>query len=190
MSVVFGLSRRSLLAGAAGCCAIASGARQALAGPGELAVRSPRRALEAATFLDVAGAVKRLSDFVGRGLVVNLWATWCPPCVEEMPSLERLAVAVAPDRIEVLALSQDRGGAEVVRSFYARLGIRRLEIWLDPRGAASRAWGARGLPTTLIIDRAGLEAARLEGAAAWDDPAMIGRIRGLVQPVGPSIAAT
>lgn len=99
-----------------------------------------------------------------------------------MPALDRLAALVREEGIEVLALSQDRGGAEVVRRFYARTGVHRLGIWLDPRGAAARAWGVRGLPTTLIIDRAGLEAARLEGPAEWDEPALAERIRGLVVP--------
>ena len=67
----------------------------------------------------------------------------------------------------VLALSSDRGGAAVVARFYAAHGITGLAVWLDPRGAAARAWGARGLPTTLVVDRAGRERGRLEGAADW-----------------------
>jgi len=155
-------------------------ARQGRAAGGALVEAAPRRALPDAAFRDAAGAERRLADFAGKGLVVNLWATWCPPCVEEMPALDRLARQMRNDRIEVLALSQDRGGAEVVRAFYGRLGIRHLGVWLDPRGAAARAWGVRGLPTTLIVDRAGMEAARLEGSAAWDAGPMVARIRRLV----------
>jgi thiol-disulfide isomerase/thioredoxin len=174
------LSRRVLLGGVAATSATLAPAGQASAAGGTLVEFVPRRALADAAFRDADGAERRLADFAGKGLVVNLWATWCPPCVEEMPALDRLAAMVRPDRIEVLALSQDRGGAEVVRAFYARLGIRHLGIWLDPRGAAARAWGQRGLPTTLIVDRAGLEAARLEGVTAWDAAPMVARIRGLV----------
>jgi thiol-disulfide isomerase/thioredoxin len=115
--------------------------------------------------------------------VVNLWATWCPPCVAEMPALDRLAGVLAEERITVLALSSDRGGREVVQAFYARLGLERLGIWLDPRGAAARGAGARGLPTTLIIDRDGMERARLAGEAAWDAAPLVAAVRRLVAPV-------
>lgn len=161
-----------------------AGARQGSGQTGALVELRPRRAPAEAVFHDEAGGEHRLAAFAGRGLVVNLWATWCPPCVEEMPSLGRLAALVRAEGIEVLALSQDRGGAETVRAFYARAGVRQLGVWLDPRGAAARAWGVRGLPTTLVVDRAGLEAARLEGAADWAEARMVQRIRALVVPEG------
>lgn len=174
------MSRRRLLGAVAATSATLALPRQANAASGTLVEFAPPRPLAEATFRDADGGEQRLAGFAGRGLVVNLWATWCPPCVEEMPALDRLAAMVAGDRVEVLPLSQDRGGAEVVRAFYARLGVRHLGVWLDPRGAAARAWGARGLPTTLIVDRSGHEAARLEGITAWDAAAMVARIRRLV----------
>jgi len=112
--------------------------------------------------------------------VINLWATWCPPCVAEMPALDRLQGMLRAERIAVLALSSDRGGRAQVEPFYQRLGLKELTIWLDPRGAAARALGARGLPTTVIIDRVGREVARLEGEAAWDAPALVAAVRRLV----------
>lgn len=136
----------------------------------------------AAQFTDAAGAPHTLGDFAGKGLVVNLWATWCPPCVAEMPALQGLAEAVARDAILVLPLSADFGGAPVVRKFYAAHGITALKIWLDPKGAAGQAWGARGLPTTLIIDREGRERGRIEGAVDWTRPATLSEIRRLVGP--------
>lgn len=175
-----GVSRRVLLGGVAATSAMLALPRQGSAASGTLVEVVPRRALADAAFRDADGAERRLADFAGKGLVVNLWATWCPPCVEEMPALDRLARQVRGEGIEVLALSQDRGGAEAVRRFYGRLGIRHLGVWLDPRGAAGRAWGARGLPTTLIVDRAGREAARLEGITEWDAARMVARIRALV----------
>lgn len=169
-----------MLGGVAATSAMLVLPRQGSAAGGTLVEFVPRRALADAAFRDADGAERRLADFAGKGLVVNLWATWCPPCVEEMPALDRLARQVRDDGIEVLALSQDRGGADAVRTFYARTGVRHLGIWLDPRGAAARAWGARGLPTTLIVDRAGMEAARLEGITEWDAAPMVARIRRLV----------
>ncbi len=78
----------------------------------------------------------------------------------------------------------------MVRAFYHRHMLRSLSVWLDPQGAAARAWGVRGLPTTLIVDRDGLEAARLQGAAAWDSPEMVAQILRLVEPIGPARTAT
>jgi len=132
------------------------------------------------TFTDAEGKETGLAAFAGQGLVVNLWATWCPPCVAEMPALDRLQAMLRAERITVLALSSDRGGRAQVEPFYQRLGLKELAIWLDPRGAAARALGARGLPTTVIIDRAGREVARLEGEAAWDAPELVAAVRRLV----------
>ena len=135
-----------------------------------------------AVFLNAAGAEHRLSDFAGQGLVVNLWATWCVPCVVEMPALQAMARILAPERITVLALSSDRGGAAVVEKFYTAHKIDALAIWLDPKGAAARAWSVRGLPTSLIIDRAGREVARLEGAFDWSTESALAELRRLVGP--------
>lgn len=137
-------------------------------------------AMADATFRKADGSEVRLDAFRGQGVVLNLWATWCAPCVAEMPALSRLAAAVKQDGIVVLPLSSDRGGAKVVEAFYQRLGLTGLDIWLDPRGVAGRAWGARGLPTTLLIGRDGTERARLEGEAAWDAPDAIAQVRALL----------
>jgi thiol-disulfide isomerase/thioredoxin len=131
-------------------------------------------------FLDGDGTSHRLAEFAGQGVVLNLWATWCVPCVAEMPALAAMAQAVAGDRIAVLPLSSDRGGAQVVRKFYAQHDIQALQVWLDPKGEAARAWGARGLPTTLILDRQGREVARLEGAVDWSGTASLAELRRLV----------
>ena len=176
------MSRRRLIqAGTVVAPAIAATqAARAAAGPERL--REDTRPLPAFTFLDAEGQEKTVADFAGQGLVVNLWATWCAPCVAEMPALEKLAAALAAERVAVLPLSSDRGGKAVVEAFYQRVGLTGLGVWLDPRGAAARALGARGLPTTVIVDRAGQERARLEGDAAWDRPDMVAAVRRLVGP--------
>lgn len=134
----------------------------------------------AATFQEADGTSRSLGDYVGKGLVVNLWATWCVPCVAEMPELQDLARKVAGEGILVLPLSSDRGGAEVVRRFYAANRIEALPVLLDPRGEAGRAWGARGLPTTIVIDRQGRERGRVEGAIDWASAATVAELRRLV----------
>jgi thiol-disulfide isomerase/thioredoxin len=193
------LMRRAVLAGAgtlaAGTLAATTLLRKPAGPEVHTAVAEPRARLQAldaliprdppapppdAVFTDGAGAVRRISDFAGKGLVVNLWATWCVPCVAELPALAALARRVADDGILVLPLSSDRGGAEAVSKFYAGHGIEGLGVWLDPKGDLARAWGARGIPTTLIIDRQGREHARFEGAADWAADASMARVRALV----------
>ncbi|TPG53559.1 TlpA family protein disulfide reductase [Roseomonas nepalensis] len=147
-------------------------------GTGTLRVEGPKP-LPALALTDPEGARREIPFFAGKGIVLNLWATWCPPCVEEMPALDRLAGLVAGDGILVVPASSDRGGRAMVEPFYARTGVRNLGVWLDPNSAATRALGARGLPTTVLIDRQGRERARLEGGAAWDGDALLAEVRRL-----------
>jgi thiol-disulfide isomerase/thioredoxin len=188
VSFVLSRSRRSVLAAApalATATLIQAGlpTRPATAAPHGLnRLREAEAELPPFTFTDSRGGEQEVADFAGQGLVLNLWATWCPPCVAEMPALDRLAKTLAPERILVLPLSSDRGGLPVVQAFYERTNVTTLGIWLDPRGSASRSLRARGLPTTLIIDRSGRERARLEGDAAWDAPEFVTAIRRLVTP--------
>jgi thiol-disulfide isomerase/thioredoxin len=130
--------------------------------------------------LDAAGRAHTLAEFAGKGVVLNLWATWCVPCVAEMPSLALLAGRLAAAGVVVLPLSNDRGGAPVVQKFYAAHTVSGLGVWLDPKGAAANALHARGLPTTLIIDRQGRERGRLEGGADWSSDAAVAGILRLV----------
>ena len=184
--------RRDLLAAGMGATlATATVARQAAAAPdGGLSrlkeTAGGRPVPENLVFQDAEGRETRFEGFRGRGMVVNFWATWCPPCVAEMPALDRAQAALSSDRIEVLPLSSDRGGRAQVEPFYARTGLKNLAIWLDPRGAAGRAFGIRGLPTTIILDRTGREVARLEGEAEWDRSEMLAAIRRLVGSAAPT----
>jgi|APTNR8051073442_1049403.scaffolds.fasta_scaffold03335_10 thiol-disulfide isomerase/thioredoxin len=128
-------------------------------------------------FFDAADVPRTFADFQGEALVVNFWATWCAPCVKEMPALDRLAEAVDGDGITVLALSADREGADVVRAFYDVNALNNLAVSLDRRMAVSRALGIPGLPTTVLIDRDGREIGRLVGAAEWDAPEAVDFLR-------------
>ncbi len=179
------VGRRALL-GAAGAGTLYAGlpAGQGQAAIGQL-VESGPKPLPEFSFTDADGKPHGPADFAGRALLINLWATWCPPCVAEMPALDRAQAALEENGVVVLALSSDRGGRAQVEPFYQRVGIKRLGIWLDPRGAAQRALGSRGLPTTIVVDRSGQERARLEGATEWDSPQMLAAVRRLAIPVRP-----
>ena len=140
--------------------------------------------LDPIAFTAADGSARTLADFAGRVVLLNFWATWCVPCVEEMPALDRLQGALGGPGFEVVALSIDRQGKELVVPFLARLKINRLAVYLDPPGRSMRALGVRGLPTTLLIDRQGREVGRLEGAADWDAPAAQTLIRHYMGPAG------
>ncbi|MDT8343093.1 MAG: TlpA disulfide reductase family protein [Thermohalobaculum sp.] len=128
-------------------------------------------------FEDGEGKALTLADFAGKVVVMNFWATWCPPCRAEMPSLDRLAAAVKGDGIEVLAVSTDRGGAPKVRSFFGDIGVAHLGVYSDASSRMARAAMVLGLPVTLILDRQGREIARLTGDAQWDSPESLAILR-------------
>ncbi len=117
-----------------------------------------------------------------RGTVLNLWATWCAPCIREMPALDRLHALLAGEGIRVLALSEDRTEPAVPAEFLKINKIENLGVLIDPKGQLARSLGVRGLPTTLLIDSEGRERARVEGIAEWDDPEALAFIRRCLAP--------
>lgn len=125
-------------------------------------------ALPAMTFKRKDGTDLALADLAGRGVVLNFWATWCAPCVREMPELDALNRDLKDKGIDVLAVSLDRGGHNAIEKFYTRTKIAHLEALLDPKGAESRKADIVGLPTTLIIDGQGREVARIVGIHKYD----------------------
>ena len=143
-----------------------------------IVVTDPPKALPIFSYQDANGARHDLAELRGRPVLLNLWATWCQPCVAELPALARLAREQGPDDLAVVALSTDRGGAASVAKFFEAHAID-LPVWVDPQGASGEALGARGLPTTLLIDRGGRERARFEGAADWASHAARATIRQL-----------
>jgi len=132
--------------------------------------------------VDAAGKPMKLSDLRGKVVLLNLWATWCPPCVKEMPSLDRLQAAMGGDGFEVVALSLDRGGKAQVEPFFMETGIEHLAMYLDPPMAAMKALKPPGLPVTLLIDAEGREIGRLAGEAEWDSEAAKAFIRHYLAP--------
>lgn len=138
---------------------------------GFLLWESPRE-LPELSFKDGNGEPLTLADFQGRTVLLNVWATWCGPCREEMPTLDALQAELGGKDFEVVALSVDRKGIEVVKEFYQEIGIEHLQQYIDQTGGAGAKLGAVGIPTTLLIDRQGEELGRLVGATEWDSPEM------------------
>jgi len=133
------------------------------------------------SFNDDKGATLTLADFKGRVLVVNFWATWCAPCVHEMPTLDALQAALGGDTFAVVAISQDRDGLAVAKPFQEKQGWKNLTLYLEPDSRFARDAKLQGLPTSLIVDRQGREVARLEGTADWSHPEMIAALKKVIE---------
>lgn len=122
-----------------------------------------------------------LAAFRGRPVLVNLWATWCAPCIAEMPTLDALAVREA-GKLHVLTISQDLRGAESVAPFFRKQGFKALQPYLDPEVGFSMAYAAT-LPMTILYDAQGRELWRMTGGMDWTGPkaaALIAEAGGLV----------
>lgn len=127
-------------------------------------------------FADPAGATLDLGAMDGP-VVLNLWATWCAPCVREMPQLDALAAELEGEA-RVITISQDLRGAEVVEPFFAKGGYARLEPWLDPDAALSAQFAPEGvLPLTIVFDATGKEVLRITGGYDWGGPEAAALVR-------------
>ena len=145
--------------------------------PKNFVLHDAPKSIPAIQFKDDQGRARSLADFHGKVVLLNIWATWCVPCRREMPALDRLQGILGGADFEVVALSMDHSGIEVVRKFYAEVGIQKLAMYIDSSGKATRELGAVGLPTTLLVDREGREIGRLIGPAEWDSPEIAEFIR-------------
>lgn len=146
---------------------------------GKFTLVSPPLPAPALAYQARDGAARRLSDLAGHWVLVNLWATWCAPCIKEMPSLDRLQARLGP-ALDVVAISEDRGGAKAVDPFLAKLPVTNLAIGLDPGNALTGALHVEGLPTSLLIDPKGEIVAKLEGGAAWDQGPILTKLQALM----------
>lgn len=146
---------------------------------------SPPASMTETAFFDATGKPLSIADFKGRGVVMNFWATWCVPCVKEMPALSRLKQMVSGDGVDVLALSIDRAGAKIVKKFLKRNNISNLDILIDKKSAVMRKNKITGLPTTLLIDPEGMVRGRVQGKAEWDHPQVVSFLKRCIGPDRP-----
>ena len=147
---------------------------------GEFVPALPPQPAPPISFVDRDGNTVRLSDFAGKLVVLNLWATWCAPCLREMPSLDRMQERLGDD-VAVLAISEDRGGSKIVEPFIEKLGLKSLKFYLDPKSGAEQAFKVQGLPTSFVIDREGNLLGRVEGAAEWDSPKLLKTLKSFLE---------
>lgn len=141
-------------------------------------------AIPQVAFTDAKGVRQPLSGFKGRHVLLNLWATWCGPCVKELPALARLKSAVPADKLAVVAVDVGRGTPQDARAFLDAHDAKALDAYIDSNIALIRAFGAYGLPLTILIDPQGREIGRAAGPAAWDAPDAVGWFKALAAKSG------
>ena len=117
---------------------------------------------------DPAGKKLDLQSLKGQPLLINLWATWCAPCVAELPALDKL-VGTLNGKVRVLAVNQDSGEPQKAGDFLKQRGVTRLEPWLDPKNDLAFHFGAETLPVTVLYDAQGREVWRIAGPREWGD---------------------
>jgi thiol-disulfide isomerase/thioredoxin len=139
-------------------------------------------------FLSAEGERLTLERFRGKVLVLNLWATWCAPCVKEMPSLDRLQAQLGSDRFEVVAITFDRS-MDDARAFYDEKGIDALALYQDSSTAMANLLGVAGIPVTVIYDPEGRELARLSNGAEWDGPDTLALMEAVLAQSFPATAS-
>ncbi|MFN3260780.1 MAG: TlpA disulfide reductase family protein [Pikeienuella sp.] len=149
---------------------------------------APRPRLETA-FETGSGEARTLADWEGKVVLLNFWATWCPPCRKEMPSLDRLQAEMGGEGFEVVALSMDRASTERIEAFYAEVPqaesapwrVSNLAVYREPTMRIGAEGGILGLPVTLVLDRRGREVARLQGEAEWDSERAKAMLKAIIE---------
>ena len=132
------------------------------------------------TFPGLDGKMVSLADYSGEVVFLNIWATWCPPCVEEMPSMEKLYQELKEEGLEILAVSIDESGAEAVGPFVAKHKLS-FPVLLDPRGEIKALYQVTGIPESYIIDKNGIVVEKIVGPRNWAASGAIRYFRKLIQ---------
>jgi len=132
------------------------------------------------TVNSLAGKPLNLADLKGKVVVLNFWATWCPPCREEIPSMMKLNSAMAGKPFQMVAVSIDEGGQPAIESFFKTSGFS-LPAYTDPDNRAAKAYGITGVPETFVIDKNGILLKRVIGPMAWDSADVLSYLEGLMK---------
>ena len=140
-------------------------------------VKTERKLLPDIEFFDGAGKGTKISQWKGRVVLINLWATWCAPCRKEMPALAELQATLGSKDFEVVAISIDRKGIEASSAFLKETGAEALKLYVEPSSRILNELQALGLPATVLLDRQGREIGRLLGPAEWNSPEAVNLIQ-------------
>jgi len=168
------------------CCLILSAAvlvtagckkKQEPAGVAEVREKKPAPQI---TVNSLTNVPLKLSDLKGKVVLLNFWATWCPPCREEMPSMMKLNKAMAGKPFQMVAVSIDEGGVPDIEAFFKESGYS-LPTYTDPAGDAVKTYGITGVPESFVIDKNGILVKKVIGPLAWDSAETIAFLEGLMK---------
>ena len=130
------------------------------------------------------GSTLKLSDLKGKVVLLNFWATWCPPCREEIPSMMKLNSIMAGKPFQMVAVSIDEGGKPAIEAFFKESGFS-LPTYLDESGASAKSYGITGVPESFIIDKQGVLVKKIIGGFSWDSPETVLFLEGLMKQGAP-----
>lgn len=148
----------------------------------KLVIHDSPRAVEAIAFTAEDGTDLTLDAFRGQIVVLNFWATWCPPCRKEMPMLDALNRDMGGDDLRVVTVATGRNSPAAMRRFFDEADIETLPLHNDPTMALARGMAVLGLPVTVILDRDGREIARMQGEADWNGPSARAVLQAMIGP--------
>ncbi|MDD5286379.1 MAG: TlpA disulfide reductase family protein [Desulfuromonadaceae bacterium] len=126
------------------------------------------------------GSTLKLSDLKGKVVLLNFWATWCPPCRQEIPSMMKLEKAMIGRPFQMVAVSVDEGGKPVIESLFKETGYK-LPAYLDLEGKAVKSYGITGVPESFILDKNGVIVKKIIGGFDWDSPDVASFLEGLMK---------
>jgi len=136
----------------------------------------------AVSFVDAKGKALSLADFRGRYVLVNLWATWCAPCIAELPALARLNASLPQERVTILPIDLEELDAARVGYFLKLHGAEAMPVYIGREQDVMRGFVVNELPLTVLIDANGHELARAAGPQKWDDPASVAYLTAISAP--------
>ncbi len=136
----------------------------------------------AADFMTFDEEPLNLSDWQGKWVVLNFWATWCAPCRKEMPMLSGLQEELGSDTFEVVTVATSRNPPAKMKDFFDEIGVENLPLHRDPKSLLARSMGVLGLPATVILNPEGMEVARMTGDADWSSDEARAVLQALMAP--------
>ncbi len=181
MRIVLGVLYTALVLGANPASADVAAAEALREGTMKKLIFSEAQPVSEEAFTDPEGGSFQLSDFTGKHVLVNFWATWCAPCRKEMPMLSELQTEYGGEDFEVVTIATGRNELAGIRRFFDEVGVDNLPLFLDPRSGLARDMGILGLPITLILNPEGNEIARMRGDAEWNSPSAKAVIEALLK---------
>ncbi len=142
-----------------------------------LVISKELKKYDSLTFLDAKNNELNLNDYQGNLILLNFWATWCLPCKEEMPSLDLLQENKNLNNLKIFPINVGSDGIDKSLKFYEDLGIKNLEIYFDAPVTLAKKFGLRGIPTSILFNKDGLEFARIIGSTDFEDIGFIEWLR-------------